>query len=175
MQRCLIPYFKINDPFSTPRSFSNNFLTPSQNQQNGKPICADFHHIPKSYILFYPLGFIGLQNLWCIFLKPVYPTMVGKIFKFMVFRLLENAFVSQKIEFRHFHTYPRLLHRQISPSVSYHHLSCITPQAVFFRKPIPPAERWEETMCYFSENILWSKVYTEVPIIVKLFLFYWSW
>ena len=85
--------------------------------------------------------------------------MVDKIFKFMVFRLLENAFVSQKIEFRHFHTYPRLLHRQISPSVSYHHLSCITPQAVFFRKPIPPAERWEETVLFFREYFVEQGVY----------------
>lgn len=48
----------------------------------------------------------------------------------MVFRLLQNAFASQKMEFRHFYSCP-LLSRQKSPA-GYHHPTSIpnpTPQA----------------------------------------------
>ena len=39
------------------------------------------------------------------FLKPVYRTIVVESFKFMVLRLLENPFVSQKIKSVHFYSY----------------------------------------------------------------------
>ena len=39
------------------------------------------------------------------FSKP-YLTIIGKILKFILFRLLENAFVSQKIESIHFYSWP---------------------------------------------------------------------
>ena len=39
------------------------------------------------------------------FSKP-YLTIIGKILKFILFRLLENVFVSQKIESTHFYSWP---------------------------------------------------------------------
>ena len=39
-------------------------------------------------------------------LKPVYPTMVGKVFNFIVFRLLEDAFITQKIASRILYSCP---------------------------------------------------------------------
>ena len=38
---------------------------------------------------------LSLFRIFNFFLEPVYPIMVGKIFKFMVLRLLENAFESK--------------------------------------------------------------------------------
>ena len=48
----------------------------------------------------------------------IHPSL-GKSFKFMVFRLLENAFASQNIECRDFHLCS--LSRQNSPPSSYNH------------------------------------------------------
>ena len=40
------------------------------------------------------------------FLKPVHPTVVGRILKYMVLRPLKNAFLSQKVEFISFCSCP---------------------------------------------------------------------
>ena len=48
----------------------------------------------------------GVYRSICLefFLKPVYPTtLLRKSFKFMVLRLLEDTFVSQKVTFVHFY------------------------------------------------------------------------
>ena len=52
----------------------------------------------------------GVYRSICLefFLKPVYPTtLLRKSFKFMVLRLLEDTFVSQKVTFVHFYWYPK--------------------------------------------------------------------
>ena len=46
-------------------------------------------------------GFISLPNFIEFSFKPVYPN-IGEFFKFSMFRLLENAFFSQKIESSNF-------------------------------------------------------------------------
>ena len=53
-------------------------------------------------------GFISPTKTFVEFsLKFVYPAMVEKTFKFIVFRFLENAFVSQKLESISFYSCPR--------------------------------------------------------------------
>ena len=58
-----------------------------------------------SHISVSPLGFYLTPENWLNFLPDLYvPSWLGKFFKFMVFKLLENAFASQKIESWHFHS-----------------------------------------------------------------------
>ena len=53
-------------------------------------------------------GVFGSRICLEFFLKPVYPTTLSrKSFKFMVLRLLEDTFVSQKMTFVHFCWYPQ--------------------------------------------------------------------
>ena len=58
-----------------------------------------------------PLSALSIFKIFAEFslIKSAYSTMIGEnfqIFKLMVFRLLENAFVSQKIKCRHFYSSP---------------------------------------------------------------------
>ena len=60
-----------------------------------------------------PKGFIFSPEYFLIFFSNLYiAPWLQKIFKFMVLRLLENAFVSQKIESVHFYLCPQA---KISP------------------------------------------------------------
>lgn len=58
---------------------------------------------PPSF--FSPLRALSISKIF-ISLKTAYLTMVGKFFKFMMYRLLANAFASQKILPRHFYHFP---------------------------------------------------------------------
>ena len=61
---------------------------------------------PHRHILVYfcrPHRSLSLQNLHYFLLKLYIPPWLGKTFRFIVSRLLENAFPSQKIESLHFH------------------------------------------------------------------------
>lgn len=42
--------------------------------------------------------YLSLHNFFECYLEVVYLTQLGKFFKFMVIRLLENAFASQKMK-----------------------------------------------------------------------------
>ena len=58
-----------------------------------------------------PLSALSIFKIFVEFslIKSAYSTMIEEnfqIFKLMVFRLLENAFVSQKIKCRHFYSSP---------------------------------------------------------------------
>ena len=65
------------------------------------------------------------------FSKP-YLTIIGKILKFILFRLLENVFVSQKIESTHFYSWPPPPPtQQSSPPGSYHII--IPPGRIFWK------------------------------------------
>ena len=70
------------------------------------------------------------------------PPWLGTIFKFMVFRFLENAFPSQKTESRYFYSCNL---SQNSPSGSHHHPQAegnySSPQAVVFGKSTFPINR----------------------------------
>ena len=109
------------------------------------------------------------------------PPWLWKVFKCMEFRLLENAFVNQKVDSRPFYSYPPL-HWQSSPSGSYH-VPCrgklyLRPRKHFFVNLFPPTERVEKNICYFNflENTLLSNVYCKVilvllGLVVNIFIF----
>ena len=67
---------------------------------------VDYHPSPSEFtsrihlliFLWTPKGFISPEHCWNFFSNLYIPSWLQKIFKFMVLRLLENTFVSQKIE-----------------------------------------------------------------------------
>ena len=68
---------------------------------------------------------------------------MGKFSKFMMFRLLENAFASPEIESRHFyscHSRAKLFLRFLSSLPDRGHF-LISPVEHFFLKIVPPGER----------------------------------
>ena len=83
-----------------------------------------------------PLG-LSLSRICAgLSLKPIYPTMVGKTFKFMVIRLVETACASQEIECRHVYPYLVLPPANLHPGSYYTPRTgklLILPQAAFFR------------------------------------------
>ena len=96
---------------------------------------------PPSF--FSPLRALSISKIF-ISLKTAYLTMVGKFFKFMMYRLLANAFASQKILPRHFYHFPK----QNFPPGSYHkprgRWKLLTNHQAAF---IPPAERGGGLWC----------------------------
>ena len=88
------------------------------------------------------------------FLKPVYPTMVAKKFKFMVLRLLENTVVSKKLNlFAH-------APKQKSPPGFYYYYSrqkkiTYFPQTKCFENQFFPSREREH---YGAENIIKVKL-----------------
>ena len=95
-----------------------------------------------------------LQDICRIFSQNciVYPTIVGEIFKFMLLRILENAFASQKIECINFYSRPpqvKFSHRFLSSPPRQREITHL-PEAVFFQKSVFPAESGEETMSPIS-------------------------
>ena len=67
---------------------------------------VDYHPSPSEFtsrinlliFLWTPKGFISPEHFWNFFSNLYIPSWLQKSFKFMVLRLLENTFVSQKIE-----------------------------------------------------------------------------
>ena len=97
--------------------FFEKFLNP-QVRINKRVECVDYHPTPSGLVtlnLKDPPSHIYSQYLFQLFVKPVYYITVGEKFKNMVFRLLENAFVSQKIESKHFYSCKIVPQVQSSP------------------------------------------------------------
>ena len=98
---------------------------------------------PQGYILSYfyePLRILSLPFVF-IFLENLYiPPWLVKTFKFMVFILLKNAFVSKKIEFTH--CYSCSLRQKSLPGSSPGRCESFIPPGISFSKILfPPAER----------------------------------
>ena len=97
------PISKSAPPFSAASSFSKNVSTQVRINKMVNEHTVDYHTGPSEFtsrihplmLLWSPKRFISPEYFFKLFLKPVYPTMVAKNFKFMVLRLLENTFVSQ--------------------------------------------------------------------------------
>ena len=131
--------------------FARIFEPQGQDQQNGKRILCRL--LPLSFkidlkdtsfhISINSLGLYLSPKSLSNFLSNLYiPPWLGTIFKFMVFRFLENAFPSQKTESRHFYSCNL---SQNSPSGSHHHPQAegnySSPQAVVFGKSTFPFNR----------------------------------
>ena len=82
------------------------------------------------------------------FVKPVYPPWLVKIFKFMVFRLMENAIGSQKIESRLFTCTPYTKPKS-SPG-SYHHAQAEGNDSKIFENLFPPSRKGGRKLCKLS-------------------------
>ena len=67
--------------------------------------------------------------------------MVGKVFKFMVLRLLENTFASQKIEFSYFYSPPFKTLPLVLNITSQAEQKYSSFQAVIFRKSVFPQQK----------------------------------
>ena len=85
------------------------FLSPKTNKQALTDISDNYSSPPGIISRLHPLifqltpGGLSLSKRFVEFLSNLYVTLCfGKIFKFMVLRLLENAFVIQNIEYIHF-------------------------------------------------------------------------
>ena len=108
-----VPYFKIKTPFSTPLLFFEEYLKLQINiNKMRNTYTADYHPsssrlASRTYLLVY-WWTLSLSRIFIyLSLKPVYTTMIGKILKSIRSRLLENQFVSQKIESSRFHIWPQ--------------------------------------------------------------------
>ena len=113
VKKCLDPLFQNQRPhFLLLHLFRKKCQPSSHDQQIGKrtycqlapqSFWVNFKDAP-SHIFMY--SYVYLSKIFLeFFLKPVYRTMVVESFKFMILRLLENPFVSQKIESVHFYSY----------------------------------------------------------------------
>ena len=121
--------------------FARIFEPQGQDQQNGKRILCRL--LPLSFkidlkdtsfhISINSLGLYLSPESLSNFLSNLYiPPWLGTIFKFMVFRFLENAFPSQKTESRHFYS----CNLSQKPQSNYS-----SPQAVVFGKSTFPFNR----------------------------------
>lgn len=93
-----IPYFKLNTPFFCWPISYKEYLS-SQFKINKMVNIVDYHPSPLGLNSPYFYRLLKASCLSRIFvkfsLKPVYLTMVGENFKFIILRSLENAFASQ--------------------------------------------------------------------------------
>ena len=93
--RCAyIPFSKSTPPFSVATSFSKNILQVRINKILNE--CTFDYHPSLSGVT------LRIHSIFRMYT----PAWLGNIFKFMVLRLLENAFVSQKIESVRFYLCP---------------------------------------------------------------------
>ena len=105
----LFLYLKIKGPLFCCPLLQRTFQYPGQDQQNCTrtwcwlPSSALSSRINPFIFLQTPQCIISIQNICWFFFSNLY--VVGGIFKFMVLRLLGNAFVSQKIESSHLYSY----------------------------------------------------------------------
>ena len=98
-----------------------------QDQQNGKrtycqlppqPFRINFKDTHFLIFLWTPKGFIFSLECFLNFYKPVLAPWQRKYFKFVVLRLLENAFVSQKLNLLIFTYFPK--QKYLPGSYHYH-------------------------------------------------------
>ena len=144
-----LPIFLINTPLILKLPLFQWIFQPSgQDQENGKRTCCwlppRYFRINLKDTSFYIAVcllrfYLSLEFLLSFFSNLYIPPWLGKIFKFVVFRLLENAFASQKIESRHFFSCPR----HNSPPVLCHpHTDSPPPppppQVTVFQKSVTP-------------------------------------
>ena len=102
-----IPYLKINAPIFCCPLFSENYLNPQArvNKLVNKHV-LNYHTSPSQLtsrihrlrFLWSPKGFISPEPYMNFFLNLYIPPWLWNRFKFIVLRLLENIFVSQRIE-----------------------------------------------------------------------------
>ena len=102
-----------------PSLFKSTSQSPGQNQQNGKQTKCQilpysfrnnlkkitFHISTDPLLLFFSLSNCFFNFLSNLCMQPWF----GNFFKFVVSRILENVFESQKIESRHFYLCPQVL------------------------------------------------------------------
>ena len=128
MQRYLYLLFQSQSPIICCPLFSKDYLSPQAkiNKIVNKHT-VDYHPSPSqlvsrvhSLIFLWTLkGFISSESFFNFFMDLYIPLYLRKSFKFIVLRLLENIFVSQKIESVHFYSCPEA---KFSPSF-YHYPS----------------------------------------------------
>ena len=128
VQSVCIPYFKINTLiYCCPRLFEE-YLNPqvrinkmvNDHSVNYHPnLSGLISQIDPLKFLWIHYRFISLRIFVEFFSNLYIPLLLGKIFKFMVFRSLENAFLSQKIGSIHCYWCP--------PSKTFPQVLIITP------------------------------------------------
>ena len=124
VQRCLYPLFQNQRPHFLLLHLFQRMSQPSvQDLQYLNEHMVDYHPSPSEFtsrihhliFLWTPKGFISLEYFLIFFPNLYIPPWLKKCFKFMVLRLLENTFLSQRIESVHFYSwfqaklYPRFL------------------------------------------------------------------
>ena len=136
VQRFLYPLFKNQRPiFYCYLSFEEYFKPQVKITQMVNEHTVDYHPSPSELtsriypliFLWTPEGFIPLEYFLNFFSNLYIPPWLGKSFKFMVLRLMENAFVTQNIESVHFYLWPLtkfslrfpLLHPPLQPEENY--------------------------------------------------------
>lgn len=117
------------------------------NKDKNTPLyCVRFtSRINFPIFLYAPKGFVSLQNFcWNFSQNFMFHLWMGKIFKVIKFKLLENVFASQKIKSTYFHLCPpgkKSDPKFLSSSTWQKGNYSFPPQAAFFFKPISPARR----------------------------------
>ena len=165
-----IPYLKINVPiFCCYLSLEEYFKPQVKITQMVNEHTVDYHPSPSELtsriypliFLWTPEGFIPLEYFLNFFSNLYIPPWLGKSFKFMVLRLMENTFVTQNIESVHFYLWPLtkfslrfpLLHppssqKKITPS----------PNKIFWKSIFSPAESGERLWSWKLTSIKSTRV-----------------
>ena len=138
----MLPYTVVPS-FSIPRSESTIWRTNIVSVTN---LVLQEYTLKDTTLSYFYISYflISFQKIFVKFShKAICPTMAGKTFKFMVFRLQENAFATQKTNIDVFAQVP---HWQNCPPGAYHHSQCrnkllISPGSVFSKIFFPPAKR----------------------------------
>ena len=108
VQRCLYPYFKISASILCRFIFFEECLNPQVRiNKMVNEHTVDYHPSPSEFtswihpliFLWTPKEFISAEYFLNFFSNLYIPPWLQESFKFMVLRLLENTFVSQKTEF----------------------------------------------------------------------------
>ena len=186
VQRCLYPLFQNHrSHFLLFHLFFCCFIkeSPKSQVRMNKTInkhTVDYHPSPSSLtsrihhliFLWTPKGFISPEYSLNFFFKPVYLSpWLMKSFEFTVLRLLENTFVSQKIESVHFYscTQAKLSSRFLSSQI-HAELTYLFPPNHDFWKSI--LTKWPKLNLqgYWSQVLINSTIFATFTFLVSVLL-----
>ena len=149
-----IPYLKINVPiFCCYLSLEEYFKPQVKITQMVNEHTVDYHPSPSELtsriypliFLWTPEGFIPLEYFLNFFSNLYIPPWLGKSFKFMVLRLMENTFVTQNIESVHFYLWPLTKFSLRFP--------LLHPPPPARRKLLPPQTKFSENLFFRQQKV----------------------
>ena len=110
----------------------------------------------SSHIFIDLLGvYLPLEFLLNLLSNLYRPQLLGKSFKFMVFRILENAFLSRNFESRNFHSCPKPK-QPTDPPIPHHPLEVLIiypkTEAAIFENLLPQQKDTSQMICKVNQS-----------------------